>query len=754
MTRALPVDALVPEILRHLHTGNALVLEAAAGAGKTTRVPPALLEFGNVVVLEPRRLAARMAAQRVAAELGERLGDRVGYQVRFEDVAGPKTQLKFLTEGVLTRRLVGDPDLRGVDVVVLDEFHERHLDGDFCLALVRRLQKRRSSLKLVVMSATMDANAVANHLGGCPVVRSDGRLFSTTIEYTPVSSTPLEGQVAAALDRALAAGLDGDALVFLPGAGEIRAAMRACEGSLRTAGLVGLPLYGDLAPEEQDRAVAPSKQRKVIFSTNVAESSVTIDGVTVVIDSGQARVARDSPYTGLPEIAVQRISQASANQRAGRAGRTRPGRVIRLYPLEDFVRRPKQDTPEILRRELAGLCLDLRFMKINVEELDWVDAPPRLSIETAEDLLDHMGATTDLARLPLHPRLAVLVSEAAKRGAGEAGCQAAALLSVGVRTNQPTDFLRLLDSRIEGPALRVYQQLTRILRPRRGEHKEEGLLHALLRAYPDRVRKGKDGQLLVALDMEERRERSEPLMRLFVRIEPEWLIDVFPDRVVERETLEWNRTAERVEQVSALVYEGLAINESRGIPRDPEAAARLLAEKALETGLHRFADAETLEALRQRVAFAADHSDLAPLDDDALRTAFAEYAIGSRSFNDLGKEGFVEHLLHRMTSTHRKLLDDVAPERVRLAAGRMAKVRYEPGKSPVVSSRLQDFFGMKETPRAARGQVPMIMELLAPNHRPVQTTTDLAGFWERLYPQVRRELMRRYPRHAWPESPL
>ena len=751
---SLPVDALVPEIIGHLRRANALVLEAAPGAGKTTRVPPALMEFGNVAVLEPRRLAARMAAQRVAAERGEKLGESVGYQVRFEEISGPKTRLKFLTEGLLTRRLVSDPELRGIDVVVLDEFHERHLDGDFALALVRRLQKKRPELKLVVMSATMDADAVARHLGDCPVVRSEGRLFDTRVEYRPVSATALEEQVAQALEKVMSEGLDGDVLVFLPGAREIRAAMRTCEGLLRKGGLLGLPLYGDLPPAEQDRAVMPAQQRKVIFSTNVAESSVTIDGVTVVIDSGLARVARDSPDTGLPELAVQRVSQASANQRAGRAGRTRPGRVIRLFPLEDFVRRPKQDTAEILRRELTGLCLDLRVMKIRPAELDWLDAPPEVAWAAAEALLDRLGATEAMAKLPLHPRLAVLVTEANTRGAGEAGCQAAALLSTGVRTKEPMELLRLLDRPMEGATQRVFQQLTRFVRPRRGAHNDIGLLHAVLRAYPDRVRKGKDGKFLVALDVEERRERNEPLLRLFARIEPEWLIDVFPERVVERDTLEWHRTGERVEQVSALVYEGLVISETRGVPSDPEAAAALLAEKAMEAGLHRFADMEELEALRQRVAFAAEHSAIEPLDDNHLRRAVANYALGCRSFNEMGKDGFVAHLLGSMTAGDRKLLDEVAPERVKLASGRQAKVRYETGKAPVVASRLQDFFGMRETPRAARGQVPMVIELLAPNHRPVQTTTDLAGFWERLYPQVRKELMRRYPRHAWPESPF
>ena len=332
----LPIDELLPQITAELRRSNRIVIEAPPGAGKTTRVPPALLEFGEVLVLEPRRIAARMAARRVASELGESAGETAGYQVRFEDVSGPRTRIRFVTEGVLTRRLLSDPKLRGVATVILDEFHERHLDSDLALALVRRLDVR-----IVVMSATLDAAPIATFLDGCPVVRSEGKLHELRIEYTPHSPAPIEEQVASAIERLVKGGLDGDVLVFLPGAAEIRRAARAVE----RFGLLTVPLHGDLTPAEQDRAVATSAQRKVILSTNVAESSITIEGVTAVIDSGLARVAIDSPWTGLPSLNVQRISQASATQRAGRAGRTRPGRVIRLYTAEDFHRRPAADPP-------------------------------------------------------------------------------------------------------------------------------------------------------------------------------------------------------------------------------------------------------------------------------------------------------------------------------------------------------------------------------------------------------------------------
>ncbi len=362
----LPIDSSLPEILRKLRESSNLVIEAAPGAGKTTRVPPALLELGaeRVLVLEPRRLAARLAARFVAGERGEVVGRSVGYQVRFEEVASAATRVRFVTEGVLTRMLLSNPTLAGVACVVLDEFHERHLEGDLALALLRRLQRTaRPDLRLVVMSATLDAGPVARFLNA-DVVRSAGRQYPLEVSYTPHSSAPLETQVSSAMDR-LKETVEGHVLVFLPGAAEIRRAQNACVALAQRRGWTVAPLYGDQSPEEQDRAVAPSSQRKIILATNVAESSITIEGVNTVIDSGLARTAGHSLWSGLPTLEVGRISQASANQRAGRAGRTGPGRAIRLYPLEDFVRRPAHDVPEILRADLAPAALLLRALGID-----------------------------------------------------------------------------------------------------------------------------------------------------------------------------------------------------------------------------------------------------------------------------------------------------------------------------------------------------------------------------------------------------
>ena len=618
----LPVDALLPEIVETLQTNRSLVLEAPPGAGKTTRVPPALLEqfAGEILVLEPRRLAARLAARRVASELGERPGETVGYQVRFEDVSSSRTRLLFLTEGVLTRRMLSDRTMARASVVILDEFHERHLESDLALALLERLQRTsRPDLRLIVMSATLDAAPISAYLGGCPVLRSEGKLFDLQIEYTPYSAAPLEEQVALALERLLAGGLTGDVLVFLPGAAEIRLAARATSPLADRANLLVVPLHGDLTPAEQDRAVTRASRRKVILSTNVAESSVTIEGVTAVIDSGLARVAADSPWTGLPSLEVRRVSQASATQRAGRAGRTAPGRVVRLYTSDDFHRRPSADTPELLRRELSHLVLQLRAMHVTniYSSLSWLDAPPEAALSAAESLLDRLKATPEMADLPLPPRLAKLVTEAARLGAPEKGCAVAAVLSAGERGS--ADLLTLVEGEWHPQTKRVFDQLRRRItgRDRRGSG-DSAILQAVLAAFPDRVAKyRRDGELLlasggsaklpdcrheflVAIDVEESRERGLPLVRLASPIEPEWLLD----QAAERTTLEWNRSAERVEQVSALVYDQLVIEETRSPAPASEEVSRFLAAKALEVDIGRFADKDALEQLRARAAFA------------------------------------------------------------------------------------------------------------------------------------------------------
>ena len=418
----LPIEDVLPSLVTAVRDRRVAVLVAPPGAGKTTRVPGALLDAGaidgEIVVLQPRRLAARLAATRIASERGVELGREVGYEVRFDRKRSAATKISLVTEGILTRRLLSDPTLRGVGCVVIDELHERNLDGDLALALVQRLRAQRPDLALIAMSATLDAEPVAKFLDDAPVIRSEGRAFPLTIEHAEApDDRHLGKQVSAAVRRVAQEGLDGDILVFLPGAGEIRRCSEDLEDAARVFDLAVLPLHGDLTVDEQDRAVAKGTRRKVILATNVAETSVTIDGVVCVIDSGLARIARHSPWTGLPSLQIEPVSRASCAQRAGRAGRTRPGRVIRLYTKHDHDTRRAFETPEIARADVAGAALELYGAGLaGLRALRWYEPPPEVAIAAAEDLLQRLdavkaGAITERGRrmlmFPVHPRIEI-----------------------------------------------------------------------------------------------------------------------------------------------------------------------------------------------------------------------------------------------------------------------------------------------------------------------------------------------------------
>ncbi|MGD0527409.1 MAG: ATP-dependent helicase HrpB [Polyangiaceae bacterium] len=839
----LPIDPLLPEVVASLRAHPTLVVEAPPGAGKTTRIPRALLDagmadHGEIVVLEPRRLAARLAARRVADELGEKLGDTVGYTVRFEDLSSPRTRIRFVTEGVLGRKLVSSPDLSGIAAVVLDEFHERHLQGDVALALVERLRRtRRPELRVVAMSATLATGPLAAHLGA-PVLRSEGRRFEVTIEHLPESDDrPLASQVASAVRRLVTEGLDGDVLVFLPGAGEIRRAREACEKLAAEADLALVPLHGDLSAEEQDTAVRPGARRKVILSTNVAESSITIAGVVAVVDAGLARVASQAPWSGLPRLRVEKVSRASAVQRAGRAGRTRPGRCLRLYTRADFESRPEHEAPEIRRLDLAQTELELAAL--GAVDVPWLEPPPEPHVRAARELLgrlraiDPAGGVTEtgraMLRFAVHPRVARVLVEGERRGVADDACVAAAILAEGdIRASsrsrfgdvrgqrgpdtatEASDLGALLDlyreaedSRFSGGALRAAgldaggthavaraaKQLERGMRRGmtatgrtagrgRGGSPDEELRIALLSGYPDRVakrvRRGgrqlamggggaaelgeasvvRDAEWMVALDAEERTQgaRGGVLVRMASAIEPEWLIELFPEEVEERREVTWNAHAERVEAREEMVWGGLVLHASEGADPPESEATRVLSEAALAAGPRTFAAAEVLDRWLARARFAAsvDTSITAP-DDDAVKRALVALCEGRRSFEELRHAGLLDAL--KASVGRPGDLDRLAPERVTLTMGRSVTIDYDPGKPPHVASRLQDFFGMVDGPRIGGGRVPVVLELLAPNHRAVQVTTDLAGFWQRHYPAIRKELVRKYPKHSWPEDP-
>ncbi|MBJ6764349.1 ATP-dependent helicase HrpB [Myxococcaceae bacterium JPH2] len=837
---ALPIDPLLPEIVATLRGNRSLVLEAAPGAGKTTRVPRALLEAGlgggkEIIVLQPRRLPTRLAAQRVSEEMGERVGETVGYQVRFEDVRGPKTRLSFVTEGVLGRRLLSDKTLRDVGIVVLDEFHERHLSADISLAMLRQLQETaRPDLKLVVMSATLEAEPVRAFLGGAPSLKSEGRRFDVAIEYLPTpDERHLDQQVLSALKRLFTQGVEGDVLVFLPGAGEIRRAKETCAEFAERHGAELLPLHGDLSPAEQDRAVRRSTRRKIILSTNVAETSVTIDGVAVVIDAGLARVASHSPWSGLPQLKLSKVSRAAAIQRAGRAGRTRAGMCLRLYTQHDFDGRPEQEAPEIRRTDLAETILALRASgATDLSKFPFFEPPPAAALDAAELLLRRLGAVdasgrvTDvgqrLLRFPVHPRQARVIVEGERRGVGADAAVLAALmgerdirrearanLGGGARgsaiVSGPSDLLELLERfreaerasfasgrmhslSLEAGAVqsvdRVQKQLRRQVReqgrrPDTAQAAEEALMLSVLAGYPDRVARRRrarapelvmfgggsttlselsvvqDAELMVAVDAEERPGRGA-LVRLASAIEPLWLLDLYPDTIEEADTLQWNPESRRVERLTRLAYGNLVLEETRTPAPPSEEAAKVLAGAALAAGPERFADPAALEQWRTRVQLLAQafpEAGFPTVDATLMRDALASLCVGARSFADLDGVSLLDALYARLTSEQQRLLANHAPERVTLPGGRGVQVHYEPNKPPWVESRLQDFFGMAQGPSVCAGRVPLVLHLLAPNMRAVQVTTDLAGFWERHYPALRKELGRRYPRHSWPEDP-
>ncbi len=820
----LPIDPLLPEAVAVLRNGSNLVLLAEPGAGKTTRLPRALLDAGLLAqgecwVLEPRRLAARLAARRVAAEFGEAVGERAGYAVRFEQRVSPRTRIRFVTEGLLLRRLQSDPALAGIACVLLDEFHERHLHTDLALALLRRLQRSaRPDLRLAVMSATLDPGPVAAFLEA-PVLRGTGRVHPVDLSHLPrPDGRALPQLVAAAVEALCAAGPSGHLLVFLPGAAEIRACARACAPQAERFGLRILPLHGDLSIEAQEAAIGPSDRPKLILSTNVAESSVTLEGVFAVIDSGLAREAFHSPWSGLPGLRTARISRQRAVQRAGRAGRTGPGRCLRLYSEAEFQARPEADPPEVRRTDLAEALLTLHALGLaEPAALPWFEPPPSLALEAAEGLLHRLGALDGdgalsgigraMADLPLHPRLARLAVAGDELGIPRLARLAAVLLETGdlqarrdlERTDEAggpldSDLLPALDryheaeaARFEPGALRAggldpgavqqarraFQSLWKTADPAEPADAERRLQRALLRAYPDRVgRRGggtlallggggaildprcrvRRADLLVALDADQAASGGQTRVRAASAIEPGWLLEEFPEAVTERVELRWNAVQRRVERFEGLFYEDLCFDENRRAARPGEpGVAECLVQALRESGL---GEAQArLDPLLDRAAFLArlrpglGLADRAGLFERLLLQAAAQAA----SLADLAAVDWTWSLREVLGEAAFRLLDKLAPEHIQLPRRRMA-VHYG-GETPWIASRLQDFLGLREGPRVGAGEVPLVLHLLAPNQRAVQVTTDLAGFWQRAYPELRPQLSRRYPRHAWPEDP-
>lgn len=811
------MDVVLPDVERALDEAGACVLLADPGAGKTTRVPPSLVrDRGAVWVLEPRRLAARAAARRVAEEQGWQAGEEVGWAVRFERRFKRDSKVVFCTEGILLRRLQEDPFLEGIHTLVLDEFHERHLEGDLVLALAQRIREDvRPDLRIVVMSATLEPGPVASFLRA-PVVRSEGRRYPVEVGHDAARPRErVEDHVVRAVQTATLE-CEGDALVFLPGVGEIQRVADQLEPWAAKAGFEVLPLHGSLDPAQQDRALRRGARRRIVLSTNVAESSVTVEGVRLVVDSGLARVLRHDAGVGLDRLEVERISLASADQRSGRAGRLAPGKALRLWsPLEERTMAPAE-TPEVQRLDLCGPALQLlAFGEPDPLEFPWFELPPRAALERAVALLELLGGLEgssltpvgrQLAALPLHPRLGRLMIEGARRGCLHDTALVAAMLAERDPFDRSLDVTGHggesdLDARLElledfedrrrpgpglrsGPARQVLRARDQLLRAARElptgspSQEDEALGRSLLAAFPDRLAvrrepgsdrlRGVDGKGLrlaresgvreseVILALQTQGGGAEPLVRVAVGVPLEW-IDGGQEHF--ELGLQFDASERRVRAVRRRMLGPLVLGEEvTAVPSELGGQAeQLLAQEAARQQELALGGDEELAQLRARLACASEwdpSAGLRPLDEAALTEQLPELVQGCRSFEDLQRKPLAELLLGSLPYEQRTALETLAPERVRVPSGSQIRLRYEQGRPPVLAVRIQELFGLSETPTVARGRVRVLLHLLAPNHRPQQVTDDLAGFWERTWAQVRKDLRARYPRHAWPEDPL
>ncbi len=821
----LPVDAVLPDLLRALGTAGGVVLQAPTGAGKTTRVPPALLDEGlpgEVLVLEPRRVAARAAARRIAQEQGVRLGEEVGYEVRFDRRVSARTRLRVVTEGILLRMLQDDPLLARVRAIVFDEFHERSLASDLALALAQRIRTSvRTDLQIVVMSATFDPQPIAAFLGDVPVVASAGRLFPVEIEHAPADAgVRIERSVRSAVLDVSKRSV-GDILVFLPGIGEIRRCARALEDLHGVLDSDVLELHGELPPERQDAALATGGRRKIVLSTNVAETSLTLPGVRAVVDAGLERLPHVDPAVGLPRLELVRSSRESADQRAGRAGRTAPGLCVRLWSRSEDARLAPRRPPEILRADLSDAALQLyAWGERDLLHFPWFEAPASGALQAADALLSRLGALEDgrltetgraMVRLPAHPRLARLLSEAHTLGHGKRLALAAALLAerspfarlapgAAVDHDSVSDVLDAVEAlegfdatgRLDrgartlrrGPArqiLRARDQLVRALGScPRGEDADDAILRAVLAAYPDRVARRRSSgetravmvggrgvrlaaesavhepELFVCVDVDagRRGERAEALVRSASGIERAWLSQRAL-RSEERVSFDAARkavTGRRLTLWEDLVLEDVALQVRRG-----PAVERVLAAAASEDLTAALAlEDDAVASLRTRVACLRawrPELDLPDLGEERLVGLLLELVRGCRSFADLRRRPLLDHLRGALSWEQQQVLEREAPERLQVPSGSNIRLRYEAGRPPVLAVRIQEVFGLHETPRVAGGRVKVLMHLLAPNGRPQQITDDMPSFWSNTYAGVRAELRRRYPKHAWPEDP-
>jgi ATP-dependent helicase HrpB len=801
---SLPIDAFLPDIVGAVRSHRAAVITAAPGAGKTTRVPPALSDDGAVLVLQPRRVAARAMAARVADELGWSVGREVGWHVRLDRKFTPETRVLFATEGMLTARLLQDPLLSDFRTVIIDEFHERSVYADIGLALAKQAWMARADLRLVVMSATIDAARVAAYLGDAPVISVPGRTFPLEIAYAP--GTTVETCVMDALPAA-----HGSVLCFLPGAGEITRAMTAIRSRMPSsmADVALLPLHGGLSADEQDAAIRPASGRRVILATNLAETTVTVPDVTVVIDSGIHKVARYDAERAVDRLVTERVPQDSADQRAGRAGRAQAGRVWRLWDARDRLR-PHRDA-EIQRVDLSATALDIISWggdPFTPGAFDWYETPPIHAIDAARDLLHQLGAidaggrlTTlgiDIRRIPAHPRLGRLLLA---DGGSERAARAAALISEGGRMATAADILSVVDDHAFPGHL---QELARALMKSAASAQsldtapssEARFRRALFAAYPDRLARRRDAhgdrfvlasgagarliresgvsnaEFVVAIELrkteaatalsgQSRRSQSgrgltvqaaadEAVITMASPIDADWIVPTSREIEHEFDAEAGKVRASRVERYGALTL------SAHAVAVDPSAAAPIYA-RVWRSRERTPREREILARLRFAAAGASKGGELMGSDPFStvlaqLGTGLEERPVPNWAFS-VEKGSDPLDPLGALPSDVRRQLDQAAPPTLRVPSGRDRPLTYRDDGSVVASVKLQELFGLADSPRIGSQRVPVTFEMLAPNGRPVQVTRDLKSFWSRGYADVRKELRGRYPKHPWPDDP-
>lgn len=802
----LPIDAVLPQLTGTLSRQNAAVLVAPPGAGKTTRVPLVLAKEAwakakKIIVLEPRRLAARAAAERMAATLGEKVGETVGLRVRFGSKVSRATRIEIVTEGIFTRLILDDPELSGIGAVLFDEFHERSLDADLGLALARDAQQGlREDLKILVMSATLDGARVAKLLGGAGVIESEGRAFPVETHYLGRDPrAPIERQVADAAVRALRV-QPGSLLVFLPGAGEIRRTETFLRERIEDKSVDIVALYGALDAGVQDRAIAPARTgtRKIVLATSIAETSLTIEGVRIVVDCGLARVPRYEPDVGLTRLETVRVSRASADQRRGRAGRTEPGFCFRLWDepetasLEPFAR------PEILAADLSSFALDLAQWGVSdPAKLSFLDPPPQGAFSEAKSLLrslsalDADGRITEegqkLRALPLQPRLARMIVDAGREGAGSIAADMAAILSERGLGGNDVDLTHRLDQfrRERSGRAEDARRMAKRWAEEAGGKKDNadapsvGAILAL--AYPDRVarnRGGGTGGFLLANGRGAQADPATALARepfivvaeltgtaaqsrilLAAPIAAAEIEQRFAGQIESRDEVTFDPASASLRARKARRLGAIALSEQIAAVKPDEATARILSEGVVKLGLHRLPWTKALSQWREREMFLrnAEGDEWPDLSDAALAARADEWLTplcdGKTALSAIAADDLRNAVTGLLPWNLRRRLDEEAPTHFEAPTGTQAAIDYGAEAGPTISIRVQELFGLSRHPSIAGGRVPLVIELLSPAHRPVQVTRDLPGFWRGSWQAVKSEMKGRYPRHPWPDDP-